>query len=283
MTKLRLSMLLLLCILGTSFVPAYADNDLKATSTTNETTLSEDINSLAPRKRRKSKKRGGKRGGRQEQQLLRFGIEAGANMSQIMRSSDYTDLLSISMGMKGEYKSAFGIGFQGGAYIDINFSEMLFLEGGLYAIQRTSKYSIAAASNTPIPMAYTDEVVCNPMYLNIPILLGVNFGISDNSSFNIKAGPYIGIGISGKMKDTQTSVATILGQTTTSSDTEEFDFFGDFNQSFDLGLKAGLGFEFSKITLSLFMDYGFMNTIKEAPDGFSATNFSIGAGVGYKF
>ncbi|MFA6706023.1 MAG: hypothetical protein WCS10_07515 [Bacteroidales bacterium] len=119
MTKLRLSMLLLLCILGTSFVPAYADNDLKATSTTNETTLSEDINSLAPRKRRKSKKRGGRRGGGSDLAFQKgtFAIDLGVGYP-LLASGYEMDIPPVFVGLEyGVWSGtswAFGLGLYGG-------------------------------------------------------------------------------------------------------------------------------------------------------------------------
>lgn len=112
-------MLLLLCILGTSFVPAYADNDLKATSTTNETTLSEDINSLAPRKRRKSKKRGGRRGGGSDLAFQKgtFAIDLGVGYP-LLASGYEMDIPPVFVGLEyGVWSGtswAFGLGLYGG-------------------------------------------------------------------------------------------------------------------------------------------------------------------------
>jgi hypothetical protein len=58
--KLKLSMFVLICILMTSFIPSYADNNVIVNTSKEETTISED-NSLLRPKRRKPARRG-KRG-----------------------------------------------------------------------------------------------------------------------------------------------------------------------------------------------------------------------------
>lgn len=111
-------MFLLVCILGTSFIPAYAENDLKATSSTNETTLSEDVNSLAPRRRKKSKKRrGGRRGGGSDLAFQKgnIALELGAGLSPFMVLPGISTSIP-PLSLNGEYcfwsgtKSSFGVG-----------------------------------------------------------------------------------------------------------------------------------------------------------------------------
>jgi hypothetical protein len=56
-------MFLLVCILGTSFIPCYADNNV-SNNKKSETSLNQDASSLSAPRRKKSKKRGrGRRGG----------------------------------------------------------------------------------------------------------------------------------------------------------------------------------------------------------------------------
>jgi len=273
MTKLRLSMFLLVCILGTSFIPCYADNNV-SNNQKNETSLNQDASFLNGPKRRKSKRRRGRRG-QSEQQQFRIGIELGGNMSSMKPSSDYEKLMKLMNG--DNYKTTSSIGFQGGVYGDFNMNEMFFLEGGLYIMQRPYKEAYSSANPMAL-IASASEVTSSPMYVQVPILFGVNFSVADNFSINVKAGPYFAYGVSGKIEkhDVTTSV---IGKVDTTISTNYFDKF----EGLDLGLRAGAGVEFSNFTLGFFMDYGLLNTLKDVTGSISAKNFSLGLNVGYKF
>ncbi|MFA6200182.1 MAG: porin family protein [Bacteroidales bacterium] len=273
MTKLRLSMFLLVCILGTSFIPCYAENNVSSNKKS-ETTLNQDASSLNGPKRRKSKRRRGRRG-QSEQQQFRVGIELGGNMSSMKPSSDYEKLMKTVNG--DTYKNTSGYGFQGGVYGDYNMNEMFFLEGGLYIMQRPYKEAYGGLDLITGSVS-TSEITYSPMYIQVPILFGVNFSISDNFSINLKAGPYFAYGISGKadIHQVMTSGFSIID---TTMSTNYFDSY----EGLDLGLRAGAGIEFSKFTLGFFMDYGLLNTLKNVTGSISTKNFSLGLNVGYKF
>ncbi len=275
MTKLRLSMFLLVCILGTSFIPCYADNNA-SNNKKNEETLNQDASLLNGPKRRKSKRRRGRRG-QSEQQQFRVGIELGGNMSSMKGSSDYETYMNALMGKA--YVASSGYSFQGGVYGDYNINEMFFIEGGLYVMQRSYKEASAGLDSLyGYSYSYAKEKTYSPMYIQVPILFGVNFSLSDNFSINLKAGPYIAYGISGKIDDHQTMT---LGMSIT--DTTISTNYFDSHEGFDLGLRAGAGIEFSKFTLGFFMDYGLLNTLKDVTGSISTKNFSLGLNVGYKF
>lgn len=279
MVKLKLSIFLLFIILATSFMPLYADNDIKAMVTSNESTFSEDMSSFAPRKRPKSKKRGKKGGrrGNKGQEQFRIGFELGGNLSSFTYSKEYADNKKAIFG--DSYASSSGMGFQAGIYADYNISEYLFVEAGIYGIQRTSEEAFVTTN----PLAASASVLTyTPLYLQIPILFGVNFSLSDNFSLNVKVGPYLGFGLAGNVKAV-TTITTIMAGIEPITKEEKIDFFGDGVEKLDYGLRAGLGVEFSKITVGFFMDYGLANIFKDAPDNFSMKNFSLGVNVGYRF
>lgn len=277
MTKLRLSMFLLVCILGTSFIPCYAENNVSSNKKSEET-LNQDASLLNGPKRRSHKKKGRGRRGQREQKQFRVGIELGGNMSSIKGSDDYKTFMTESMGKA--YVASSGYGFQGGIYIDYNINEMIFLEGGLYAMQRPYKEtSDVSDSIGSVLYVKSTEKTYNPMYLQMPILFGLNFSLSDNFLINIKAGPYLAYGILGDAKFNQ---STTMGGTQLQSVTVTSKYFDSY-EGFDFGLRAGAGIEFSQFTLGFFMDYGLLNTLKVAIGNVSAKNFSLGLNIGYKF
>lgn len=284
MAKLRLNIFLLVCFLGTSFIPCYADNYLIINKKDDNNLTTDASLSPSPMKRKSNKK------GQSDKQF-QIGIEFGGNISSLMSSKDYQDFISSQY--EGAFTSSSGFGFQGGVYGDFNLSEKIFLEIGLDFIQRPHKENFASETvdneiGITIVTTNTTEIKYNSIYLQVPILFKVDFHLSDNVSINLKTGPYFAFGLGGKIKTTQT-----LKVVTTESDGIELgrleqdvstssDYFDSYEKT-DIGLKAGLGFEFSGITCGFFVDYGLMNSLIGVRDNMSANNFSLGLNVGYKF
>jgi hypothetical protein len=118
MRKLNLALFLLLCILASSFMPSYADNYLKLTTSTNETTLSEDVNTFAPKRRKKQmKRRGGRRGSELAFQKGTVAIDLGAGFP-LLATGYEMDIPPVFIGFEYGLWSgtswAFGLGAYGG-------------------------------------------------------------------------------------------------------------------------------------------------------------------------
>jgi hypothetical protein len=287
MAKLRLNIFLLVCFLGFSYIPCYADNDLTVNTKDNNNLITDASSSSSPTKR-KSNKKG------QNNKQFQIGIELGGNTSSIISSKDYQNSIATNYG--GTYKASSGFGFQGGVYGDLNLSKNISLECGLYFIQKPYKENVNSENvsyemeNTiMINTTTTTEIKYSSIYLQVPILFKLNFHLSENASINLKAGPYFAFGLGGKIKTntaaevvtTQLDPITELGRLKQNISTSS-DYFNTYEKS-DIGLKACLGFEFSKITCGLFVDYGLMNIIIGSKENMSANNFSLGLNVGYKF
>lgn len=151
MTKLRLSMFLLVCILGTSFIPCYADNNV-SNNKKSETSLNQDASSLSAPRRKKSKKRGrGRRGGSDisfEQGKIEVDAGVGFPLFGIMPGVS-TKVLPISAA--GEYcfwsgeKSSWGVGLIG------SYQSFTFLSADItnnVTFKSTSPDSLAANIST---------------------------------------------------------------------------------------------------------------------------------------
>lgn len=277
MKKSILTTFLLVCILTYSFIPCFADNNLRKNANkiiTNGALLSSSFSSGKPKKKEQKNKE------------FQIGVELGGNMSSMITSKDYQNSIASKYG--GDYKASSGFGFQGGLYGDFNLSEKLFLEFGLYFIQRPGKenvdyYNSFTQFDLTVITTKNTEINYNPIFIQIPILFKVNFPLSDNSSINLKAGPYFSFGFLGKIKSNTLFKVVTTGIGTTEKETStNSDYFVDHEKS-DIGLKAGVGFDFSKITCGLFVDYGLMNTLMGTKENISAHSFSLGLNVGYKF
>lgn len=279
MKKSILMVFLLVCMLTYSFIPCFADNNLNISRSDNEiiingSSLSSFSNSGKPNKKGQNNKD------------FQIGIELGGNMSSMITSKDYQNSIANKYG--GEYKASSGFGFQGGLYGDFNLTEKLFLEFGLYFIQRPYKENVnyqnsVTAYDITVTTTNATEIKYSPIYLQVPILFKLNFSLSESSSINLKAGPYFSFGLGGKIQSNTLMQVVTTGLGTTQKETSaSSDYFVGYEKS-DIGLKAGVGFDFSKITCGLFVDYGLMNIQIGANEGMSVHNFSLGLNVGYKF
>ena len=119
-----------------------------------------------------------------------------------------------------------------------------------------------------------------PVYLDIPILAKLKTEISDANSFNVFAGPYIGIGLGGKYayeesgKDTREKLFTCVG-----SNDEPY-----FNR-FQIGVQFGVGLELDEhFLVNLTGQYGFNNMMKATwNNNRNNQNLCFSLTVGYRF
>jgi len=193
-------MFLLLCILGTTFMPLYADNELKAINNTNEATFSEDNSSLAPRKRPKSKKKGGKKGGRRgggsdisfEKGKIEIDAGAGVPIFAIIPGVT-TKVLPVSLGAEycfwsGE-KSSWGVGV-GGAYQALSFlAPDINMDMGGFG-------NFKADPAKPEPMTFSS------FYAGAKITWHYNFNSNIEFYWNLGIG-YFGMSFDGKQPDNE--------------------------------------------------------------------------------
>ena len=136
--------------------------------------------------------------------------------------------------------------------------------------------------------------------LFIPIQFGVNLVSSDNFKFNFKVGPYLGLGLTGTQKIAVISKITYnqpgaptVPPTTIEGEGDAFETI----DRLDFGVRAGLGFDISKINIGLFVDYGLIkyemassfktvstgSTSTTTTDSYKGNIISIGINLGYKF
>jgi len=115
---------------------------------------------------------------------------------------------------------------------------------------------------------------------DIPLTMKVGYEINDGLKIFGAAGPYIGLGLSGKAKVT----ADYNGD----KDTEEIDieWGNDDSDDFkrlDMGLSFGGGVEINELVLGISYDLGLGNISPYSENGHKITNRVIKISVGYKF
>lgn len=193
-----------------------------------------------------------------------FGVKAGLNLSKMSIKTEGEKVDDI------KFKPGFNIG----AFADFSFSDMVALETGLTIETKGFKMKDEESLfGEKIKTVSTFNVV----YATIPVQARLNF-----SNFYLLAGPYLGIGVTGKAK----TKVTYDGETEKEDDSIEF---GDDAEKSDLkrldfGLGIGAGYEFTdKFGVRLGYDLGLANLQPGGDSNYKATNGSLNVSATFKF
>lgn len=194
------------------------------------------------------------------QAQITFAPRVGLNMANI--GGDETD----------DYKMK--IGMQIGLVTDIAFSDAISLQTGLLFSQKGTKID---------DDAFSDPIKINVNYLEIPInaVYGLDLG---GNTLQFLAGPYVGIGLSGKAKSDMDGFEDADIQFV--NDYIDADADKSPMKRFDFGLNIGAGYKINNIQIQANYGLGFVNLIPdydgEAPDD-KNTNGVIQFSVAYFF
>ena len=166
-----------------------------------------------------------------------FGLCAGLNMASAQFASDYSGGGSV-------------MGFHAGLTADFRLSDSFWLATGLGYSTKGYKYS-----DTNI-----DEKA-NPAYVDVPLQLSWHLPLGDAATFQLSAGPYIGLCISGNVTDQKNDAYN--------------EKFSTAYSGFDYGLQLGAGVVLSRhILIGASYQLGLASSYK---------NRCIGLSLGYRF
>ncbi|MBP5456647.1 MAG: PorT family protein [Paludibacteraceae bacterium] len=163
-----------------------------------------------------------------------------------------------------------------GAAVMYGLSPKVDLETGLY-------YTKKGFYAEPSP---DYEVTCNLYYLEIPVMVGYKWEVSDPLKINFMAGPYMAYGVNGK---TKTKLSNVVYNTTTNEPAENnesektinTDSFEDGFNRFDSGVKASINFTIKKdFLLGVTYEHGFANVSDTKDDAFNRT---VALTLGFNF
>ena len=163
-----------------------------------------------------------------------------------------------------------------GAAVMYGLSPKVDLETGLY-------YTKKGFYAEPSP---DYEVTCNLYYLEIPVMVGYKWEVSDPLKINFMAGPYVAYGVNGK---TKTKLSNVVYNTTTNEPAENnesektinTDSFEDGFNRFDSGVKASINFTIKKdFLLGVTYEHGFANVSDTKDDAFNRT---VALTLGFNF
>lgn len=157
-----------------------------------------------------------------------FGVKGGANFSNL-----YTDDVDDNNMLTS---------FNAGLYATIPITSLL-------SIQPEVLYSRKGSELTYDNVFATGRAKFKLNYIEVPVLL--KFNISDN--FNMHAGPYVAYLIDSQIKN--------------EADSGAYDFESNFDNDdfnkFDVGLSAGVGFDFDSFGIGARYNYGLTTVGKE--------------------
>ncbi|MFT5819765.1 MAG: hypothetical protein ACI8ZM_000990 [Crocinitomix sp.] len=232
-------------------------------------------------------------------QKIKFGPELGFNMISL-ESSDLGN--------------SFAPGFHGGVNFEYNFTDNFYLRSGIFATQKRQAYS---SNDTVLVNLFGFEDLIGidgvnlesytatsgritQMYLELPLMAGYKY-----EGFSVYAGPYFAYMLSARKKEIKSidtpflrtvDVATLVPdgfdagillatlpaaeETTFSESTSKANL-----RQFDMGLKAGISYEFNNLMANINYQYGFSDyqtTSKDALENHSyfqlTLNYNFGIG-----
>ena len=214
-----------------------------------------------------------------------FGLNTGMNISSLQfynedDSGTYLD----------DYNAI--ISLNAGAYYDFKFSERLGMRLGLCYSAKGYRYKSEISSGYTIDNNFysqyskieskgrLDYLQFNPMFKYTLEIGGVN-------TFYAMVGPYISIGLSGRLTERQIYAYDSPNNTTNidESYTEiiEFGAYGGGFDYLDFGLTPSIGFQVSKFFLEVSYDLGINNIGTENYNDFKIYNRTIAIKSGYIF
>lgn len=198
-----------------------------------------------------------------------FYARAGFNMANmLMKDNDDT--------YSDDYKSK--AGFQLGATVEFPFSDMFSLETGLGVSTKGFRFEEKEDF-----FGQTIEIKAsnNLVYLDIPIVAKMYFDAGRSARIYGALGPYIGLGIAGKMK------AEVTAGGSTDEESEKIKWGSDEEKDdfkpLDLGLLIGAGVEFDAIQVGLSYGLGLANISPYTENGAKAANRVFAITFAYRF
>ena len=155
--------------------------------------------------------------------------------------------------------------------MDYAFNETWSFQSGLMFTAKGAKLD---DSNT--------DTKLKPVYMDIPLQAAVKFGLGENVKLVINAGPYVSVGLGGKIAS---KVGSISVDKKIFSDDSKFNELTDGRYAnlkakrFDAGIQYGIGAEFGNILLNLNCQYGFVSPFKNS----DSKNVGLVLTAGYRF
>jgi len=202
-----------------------------------------------------------------ESYAQRYGFKAGFNLSNMLMK-DNEDTYSDEFELKP--------GFHVGAIAQFPETGLFSFESGLFI---TTKGMRNKDEGTLDGEAYKYKSVMTLYYIDIPLQAKASFDVGKVSFFG-ELGPYLSIGISGKLK----TEFSYMGDTETDSEEVAWgsDKKGDFLKRLDYGITAGVGVVMVKnLQFGVSYNWGIANISTTTEGGSKIKNRVFCISIGY--
>jgi hypothetical protein len=193
-----------------------------------------------------------------------FGIRGGLSMATMLEKDE-----------DGTYSGDYQMnpGFHAGVTLDFPFSEMISFETGL--ILNTKGFKVTEEED-----GVDVTAKAKLYYADIPLTLKFFTQVSDGVKLYGLAGPYVGIGLSGKV----TGEASAEGyDVSVDKDINWGSGEDDDLKRLDYGITAGAGIEFKGLQVGLSYDFGLANVSAYTDYGTTSNHRVLKFSVGYRF
>jgi hypothetical protein len=213
--------------------------------------------------------------------LLLYASSADAQVSFGPRVGLNATKLSYNFNYDGgeEPKSKFVYGAQAGLSLNVQFGNLSVQPSLLFSmkgdkVEETGTERFSSGGQT-VSLEYKTTHTVRLNYLELPINLVYSTNGAEGG-FQVFAGPYVGLGLSGKYKSNSKATVTMNGTTTTESDSEEADIEftneeGDDDSPYlrrlDAGVNMGVGYKVGAIQAQLGYGLGLGNLVPNDSDG----------------
>ena len=216
-----------------------------------------------------------------QDKAVSLGLRAGLNINSLIYSGNAEAATRDAVSNR--------TGFHVGAVVDCKVFGNFYLQPGLYFTTRGARIE-ETGTQDEARYSFTEKINMN--YLQIPISASYRFPVGKIMKIDVNVGPYVAIGLGGRVKDELTIVYNgakesenlsydVFGQAT------EDEYRGDFKR-FDAGLRFGAGVHIRKFNVGLIYDLGLANLLYTGDDhiwdkGTKYRNSSFLVSVGYNF
>lgn len=193
----------------------------------------------------------------------KYGVVGGFNLANMLMKDD-----------DGTYSDDFKMkpGFHAGVLVNFPATEVLSIESGLLMDMKGTKMEDVFEG--------VGEVKLTTYYLDIPVTLKASQELSEGLKLYGKFGPYIGVGLSGKMK----AEASYMGESMSEEEDIKWGSGDDDDlKRLDYGLTAGVGVEIKQISIGVNYDLGLANISSYTEDGSKMKNKLLKFSVAYWF
>ena len=184
---------------------------------------------------------------------IKVGVSVGLNNSRVQLSEEYYKGSNFSNLMR--------YGIKIGGFVEFKISPKLYIQAGLNYDQKPFEQDVNFQSILPLLRLQNATLKYNlkfkPQYIEIPVNIKYVFLSKFKNKLSVIVGPYFAFGNGGEISSTSSNISSRERKKDIKFGNGKYDFLSDI----DIGLNAGLEYNFNKFQLKLLYQLGLSNLI----------------------